>query len=80
MSIDQPIVFLLPFIHDANTSFVVWTSEVIRQVHGLGYRLVFWGVGTPHLGNNPIVSFLKCIQTSFPEHKCAGTTAPVVFE
>jgi hypothetical protein len=80
MSIDQPVAFSQPFIHDENTTLVVWTCKVIRQVHGLGCRLAFWGVGTPHPENNPIVSFLGCIPTSFVGHKYAGTTGLAIFE
>jgi hypothetical protein len=80
MSIDQPVVFLLPFIHDANTAFVVWTCEVILQVHGLGCRLVPRGVGTSHLGSNLTGSFSAVPPHHYPEHKCAGTIALVVFE
>jgi hypothetical protein len=80
MSIDQPVGFLLRFNHDANTAFVVWTCEVILQVHGLGCRLVPRGVGTSHLGNNPIGSFFSRTPTSLPDHTCAGTIALVVFE
>jgi hypothetical protein len=54
--------------------------QVILQVHDLGCRLVLRGVGTSHLGNNPIASFFSGTPTSFPEHKCAGTIALVVFK
>jgi hypothetical protein len=79
MSIDQPVAFSQPFIHDTSTRPVVWTFEVIRQVQGLDRRLVFRGVGTPHLRNIPIVCFFNYIPTSVPGDKCAGTVAHLVF-
>jgi len=80
MRVDELVAFSQPLIHDASTAFVVLSREVIRQVHGLGCRLVFWGVGTPHLGNNPIVRLFRSIPTLFTGHKNAGTTTLVVFE
>jgi len=80
MSIDEQVAFSQGFIHDANTAHVVWSCEVIRQVCGSVCRLVPRGVDTRHFGNNFIITAFKRTPTSFPRHKCAGTTKLLVFE
>jgi SAM-dependent methyltransferase len=80
MIIDEPYVFTQPFIHDSDAVDVIWTYKVIRQMRCSCCRLAHWAVGTPLLGNNHIVCSFKRTLTSFSAYKCAGSTAPLVFE
>jgi hypothetical protein len=80
ISIDQPVSFSRPFIHGANTAYVVRTYEVTRQVRALACRLVPREVSIFDLENSLIASFFTRKPLAFPGHKYPGTTALMVFE
>jgi len=60
--------------------YVVWTYEVIRQMHEWGWRLIHCEADTPLLGNNALVRFGKRVLMKLRAYRYAGSTVLLVFE
>ena len=80
MIIEEPDALTQPFVYDADAVYVVWTYEVIRQMHEWGCRLVFGEADTPLLGENGLVRFGKRMLMKLPAYRYAGSTVLLVFE
>jgi len=80
MIIEEPDALTQPFVYDADAVYVVWTYEVIRQMHEWGCRLILGEADTPLLGENGLVRFGKRMLMKLPAYRYAGSTVLLVFE
>lgn len=80
MIIDDPDAFSLPFVLDADTVYVVWSYEIIRQMKRWGLRLVHCEVDDRMLGHRPALRLLKRLLHLLPIYRYAGSTVLMVFE
>jgi SAM-dependent methyltransferase len=78
--IDEPDALSLPFVHDADAVYVVWSYEVIRQMQRWGLRLVHGEVDDRMLGSSALVRLLKRLLYLLPPYRYAGSTVVLVFE
>lgn len=78
--IEEPDAFSLPFVHDADAVYVVWSYEVIRQMRRWGLRLVHGEVDDRMLGFSAPVRLLKRLLYLLPIYRYAGSTVLLVFE
>jgi len=79
-AIDHPDALDREFIYDADTVYIAWSYEIIRQMRRWGCRLVHWEVDDRLLGANAAVRWLKRIIMLLPPYRRAGSTTLLVFE
>jgi SAM-dependent methyltransferase len=80
MIIEEPDALTQPFVYDSDAVYVVWTYEVIRQMHEWGWRLIHGEADTPLLGDNALVRFGKRVLMKLRAYRYAGSTVLLVFE
>jgi len=80
MIIEEPDALTQPFVYDSDAVYVVWTYEVIRQMHEWGWRLIHGEADTPLLGDNALVRFGKRVFMKLAAYRYAGSTVLLVFE
>jgi SAM-dependent methyltransferase len=80
LTIEEPDVFSLPFVHDADAVYVVWSYEVIRQMQRWGLHLVHGEVDDRMFGYTLPVRLLKRLLYLLPLYRYAGSTVLLVFE
>lgn len=78
--IHDPDAFTHPFVLDADTVYVVWSYEIIRQMKRWGLQMVHCEVDDRMLGHRPALRFLKRILYLLPIYRYAGSTVLIVFE
>jgi SAM-dependent methyltransferase len=78
--VQEPDAFALPFVHDSDAVYVVWSFEVVLQMERIGCRLVHWEVDSQLLGERPLVRAIKRLLMLLPLYSRAGSTALLVFE
>jgi len=80
LTIEEPDVFSLPFVHDADALYVVRPYEVIRQMQGWELHLVHGEVDDRMFGFSLSVRLLKRLLYLLPLYRYAGSPALLVFE
>lgn len=78
--VEDPDALSRPFVYDADTVYVVWSYEVIRQMKRWGFRLVHCEVDDRLLGHRVLVRLFKRLLYLLPLYRYAGSTSLMVFE
>ncbi len=80
MMIEDPDALNRPFVEDADTVYIVWTYEVIRQMKRWGLRLLHCEVDDRMLGHRVPLRILKRLLFLLPPYRYSGSTVLMVFE